>query len=293
MMPPLVSILTPSFNQATWLRDNLNSVRAQTYPNIEHVVVDGGSTDGSTELLRAEAGSRVRWVSEPDEGQSDAVNKAFAWSRGDIIGWINSDDAYADTRAVERAVRIFEQLPSVDVVYGDILEVTRSNEAIGVAQALPARRTLRRLGINPVRQPGAFIRRSAISSRFLDPDLHYVMDHELFFRLLDSGHRFVHVHHVAAVNRRTPGRKTMSVNDVAAFERTRVFGSGTGVRGSILRWLRYALSVTNRAASLPMFLRLEQHVTPALALSLPSRPRRLVLQLATRLDAYAMREGDR
>ena len=95
---PLVSILTPSFNQAAWLGDNLRSVACQTYPDIEHVVMDGGSTDGSVDILRA-AGDSIVWRSEPDRGQSDAINKAFSLSHGEIIGWINSDDAYFDCRA--------------------------------------------------------------------------------------------------------------------------------------------------------------------------------------------------
>jgi len=78
---PLVSILTPSFNQAAFLTDNLRSVARQTYPNVEHIVMDGGSTDGSVEILR-DAGGSVKWRSEPDNGQSDAVNKAFRESRG-------------------------------------------------------------------------------------------------------------------------------------------------------------------------------------------------------------------
>jgi len=89
MNRPLVSVLTPSFNQAAWLTDNLGSVAAQTYPAIEHVVMDGGSTDGTLDILKT-AGDRVLWRSESDRGQADAINKAFAASSGEIIGWITS-----------------------------------------------------------------------------------------------------------------------------------------------------------------------------------------------------------
>jgi glycosyltransferase involved in cell wall biosynthesis len=92
---PLVSILTPSFNQAAWLRENLRSVSEQTYANIEHVVMDGGSTDDSVEILRR-ADARVRWRSQNDRGQSHALNLALSASGGEIIGWLNSDDAYFD-----------------------------------------------------------------------------------------------------------------------------------------------------------------------------------------------------
>jgi glycosyltransferase involved in cell wall biosynthesis len=114
---PLVSILTPSFNQARWLVDTLQSVARQTYPHIEHIVMDGGSTDGTVDLL-THAGSRVTWKSEPDRGQSHALNKALAASTGEIIGWINSDDAYYDVDAVAAVAQCFARHPEVDVVYG-------------------------------------------------------------------------------------------------------------------------------------------------------------------------------
>lgn len=291
MTNPLVSILTPSFNQARWLSDNLRSVDSQTYPKIEHIVMDGGSTDGSVTLLGLESGPRVIWASEPDRGQSDALNKAFDRSRGEIIGWINSDDAYADTRAVERAVDFFQRFPSVDVIYGDVLEVTASNDVIGVAEALPAWRLIRALGVNPVRQPGAFIRRRVIDGRFLEPTLEYVMDHELFFRLFDAGHVFAHTHQIVAINRRAPGRKTMSHDPSATAERLAFHGRRGGVRAAVLFGLRYLVSVVNRMAALPAFLRLDRRLSPAVLLSLPSRRRRLRLQLATRFDAYSIQHG--
>src|SRR5688572_23602687 len=105
MTDTLVSILTPSYNYAQFIGDCLLSVTNQTHPNIEHIVVDDASTDGTVDVLR-DTGTSVRWVSEPDRGQSHALNKALAMSEGEIIGWLNADDAYADTRAVERAVRV-------------------------------------------------------------------------------------------------------------------------------------------------------------------------------------------
>src|ERR1700756_3819113 len=91
-----ISIVTPSFNQASFLKEALESVARQNYPAVEHIVVDGGSTDGSVELLKAYSGrngwAHLRWISEPDEGQSDALNKGFKMASGEIIGWLNSDD---------------------------------------------------------------------------------------------------------------------------------------------------------------------------------------------------------
>src|SRR5215212_4467984 len=110
---PFVSILSPSFNQGRFIRDCLVSVSNQTYKNIEHIVCDGGSTDQTLEHL-TNAAPLVQWVSEPDRGQAHALNKAFAMSTGDIIGWINSDDALFATNTVETVVTLLDQWPDVD-----------------------------------------------------------------------------------------------------------------------------------------------------------------------------------
>ena len=133
---PLVSILTPSFNQRRWLVETLGSVARQTYPHLEHVVVDGGSTDGSIDLLREglPAGS---WISEPDGGQSEALNKAFERSRGEVIGWLNSDDAYLFDDAVESVVEYFQANPGIDVVYGHAALVSETGRLLHVMWTPP------------------------------------------------------------------------------------------------------------------------------------------------------------
>src|SRR4051812_39998136 len=100
MTSPLVSIITPSYNQGQWIADNLASVQSQSYPNIEQIVMDGGSKDATLEIL-AGAAANVRTTSEPDDGQCDAINKAFAATSGEIVGWINSDDGYFYADAVK------------------------------------------------------------------------------------------------------------------------------------------------------------------------------------------------
>src|SRR5690348_7251696 len=99
---PLVSIITPSLNQAAFIEAAIESVLAQDYPAIEHVVVDGGSTDGTLDLLKR-YGQRVRWISEPDAGQSDAINKGVRMTSGPLLAWLNADDQYTPG-AVSRAV---------------------------------------------------------------------------------------------------------------------------------------------------------------------------------------------
>jgi len=218
--PPLVSILTPSFNQAAWLGDNLRSVACQTYAPIEHVVMDGGSTDGSVDILKA-AGDSVRWKSESDKGQADAINKAFRESAGDIIGWINSDDAYFDCRVVEDIVAYFLAHPDVDVVYGHCLQITSEGGAIQVLWAPLFDAELQK-AVNLQSQPPTFIRRSALTDPMLDTSFHFAMDYELWLRLASSGHRFGRIDRILAVDRQQPERKSSTIKDVHASDLERL-----------------------------------------------------------------------
>jgi len=208
----LVSILTPSFNQASWLADNLHSVACQTYPRIEHVVMDGGSTDGSLTLLET-AQSPVRWRSEPDEGQSHAINKAFAESSGEIIGWLNSDDAYFDCRVVEDVVAFFSANPQVDVVYGHALKTTESGAFIQVLWAPPFDHNLLK-AVDFITQPAAFMRRSALAEPMLDETYHFAMDYELWIRLAEKGCGFARLNRLVAIDRHQADRKSSTIKDV-------------------------------------------------------------------------------
>jgi len=209
---PLVSVLTPSFNQAVWLEDNLASVACQTYPRIEHIVADGGSNDGSLAILE-EAGDSIVWSSEPDKGQSDAINKAFARSAGEIIGWINSDDAYFDCRVVDDVVAYFSAHPDIDVVYGHCLQITGDGRAIQVLWAPPFNLDLW-LCADPQMQPATFVRRSALTEPMLDESFHFAMDYELWLRLATSGHRFGRLNRIAAIDRHQSERKSRTIRDI-------------------------------------------------------------------------------
>lgn len=174
-----ISILTPSFNQGRFIEQNILSVLEQRYPNLEHIIIDGGSTDDTVSILRRY--SHLKWVSERDAGQSDALNKGFAMASGDIVGWLNSDDYYASG--------VFAQLancfavPATQWVIGGVTKVYNGN--IGVSHT-PAAIDYQRLLQNPdiVSQPGTFYRRDALhAAGGWDPALYMVMDYDLWLRL--------------------------------------------------------------------------------------------------------------
>lgn len=221
MSQPLVSILTPSYNQARWLGENLHSVASQTYPTLEHVVMDGGSTDQSADLL-ASAEPPVKWESEGDRGQSHALNKAFAASSGEILGWLNSDDAFWDCRVVEDVVAFFLANPEVDVVYGHSAYVNEAGRLLHFfyVPRYGSGSLLRRY--NYIIQPSVFFRRSAVGGTLVDESFHFAMDYELWLRLAAGGAKFARIDQVLAIDRAQRARKSLNLLDVLAGDMERL-----------------------------------------------------------------------
>lgn len=182
-MAPLVSVVTPSLNHAAFLGEAVASVRAQAYAPLEHVVVDGGSEDGTCEMLSA-LGSAVRWVSEADRGQSAALNKGVRMSTGEILGWLNADDLY-EPGAVASAVAFFDAHPDVALVYGDAVFVDAAGLELGPCSQVRefTHAELVHSG-DFVAQPAAFFRRAAFDAvGGLDESLHWAMDYDLWLKL--------------------------------------------------------------------------------------------------------------
>jgi glycosyltransferase involved in cell wall biosynthesis len=259
----LVSILTPSFNQARFLGDCLASVEAQTYRPIEHVVCDACSHDGSVDLLRG-SGGHVRWISEPDRGQAHAINKAYRLSNGEIIGWLNSDDAYADRRAVAWAVDAFKAHPRTDVLFGSAFLVNERNRVLQAWGALPFRTRFLRAE-NYLMQPTVFIRRRALpEAHMLREDLDYVFDRALWFELASSS-QFRRLGPFLAVDRHQRERKVLD----SAYERERAaFDRTVGATASDA-FLAVFVRALLRLTPLPRLFRIDRELEPALALDLP------------------------
>src|SRR3972149_1609071 len=127
---PTVSIITPSYNQVQFIEETIQSVLAQDYARIEYIIVDGGSTDGSVEIIQKYAGQLAWWISEKDQGHADALNKGFAHASGEIMAWLNSDDTYYPG-AVSEAVAYLQAHPEVGMVYGDADLTDNSGRVIG------------------------------------------------------------------------------------------------------------------------------------------------------------------
>jgi glycosyltransferase involved in cell wall biosynthesis len=177
----LVSIITPSCNQGKYIDETIRSVLGQTYGNVEYIVIDGASTDGTVEVLKRYDG-QIRWISEKDRGQADAVNKGFAMASGDILGWLNSDDTYAPD-AVSRAARCFADNPDVVMVYGDAEHIDAAGRVINRYPSEPF--ILNRLSkCCFISQPSVFIRKKVFDEVGpLDTALQTAMDYDYWCRI--------------------------------------------------------------------------------------------------------------
>ena len=183
MTLPLVSIITPSYQQAPYLEATIRSVLGQTYPNIEYLIMDGGSTDGSLEIIQRYAGQLANWVSERDAGQTDAINKGFSCARGDILAWLNSDDTY-EPNAVAEAVAFLVENPTVGMVYGDARFIDGQGRVIGKFPAAQTDYGLLRRGYVHIPQQAAFFRADLWRQVGpLDPSFYFAMDYDLWVRL--------------------------------------------------------------------------------------------------------------
>jgi glycosyltransferase involved in cell wall biosynthesis len=276
--PALVSILTPSLNQGRFLSGCIESVANQTYRPIEHVICDGGSTDGTLEILQ-QAPAHVRWKSEPDEGQAHAVNKAFEMSRGSVIGWLNSDDAYADRRTAQWAVEVLERHPDVVAALGHALLVNEDNLVVQLLWTPPVSAPLLRL-VHYVYQPTVFFRREALEHQpfFLREDLDFVFDREFLLRLLQSS-RFHRVDRVLAIDRHQRERKVETADYVVEARR---FDASLGIRSTRRRAvLAQSFRLALRLAGAACVGTLPDRIDGAIDLHWPSRRERMRLQLLT------------
>jgi len=211
---PRITVVTPSYNQARFLESTLRSVHDQRYPNLEHIVIDGGSTDGSVEIIRKFEDRLAYWVSEPDKGQTDALIKGFSRATGEILAWLNSDDLYEPWTLWEVA-EFFTRHPEVQFVYGDALWIDTEGRILQPKKEIPFNRFIWLYDYNYIPQPSAFWRRELYEAvGGLDPRFDLAMDADLWIRFADRT-RPVHVRRIWSRMRLYPEQKNQRLRAVS------------------------------------------------------------------------------
>ena len=187
----LVSIITPSYNQAKYLEQTIQSVLSQNYSHIEYIVMDGGSNDESVEIIKKYQDKLSYWISEKDSGQADAINKGFAKANGDIIAWLNSDDYYLPN-TLNQVVKTFEENPEVVLIYGNMLAVDENGKTFNALNYKQL--TLEDLlCFQIIGQPAVFFRRSALQKiNGLNLTFHFLLDHLFWIQIAQYG-KILHV----------------------------------------------------------------------------------------------------
>jgi len=206
-MPAKISIITPTRNMAHFLEPCILSILQQCYPDLEHIVIDGASTDNTRDIL--DRYPHIRWVSEPDGGLSDALNKGIRMSSGEIIGWCNADDLYLPG-TLTAVNEFFEQHPDIDVLYGDYRETDDAGKSLRVIRGTHfSSMVFRWLHVNIVPTPAAFWRRSIHDhGLWFDINMRFAMDYDFLRRAFTAGYKFKHVNILFCDFRRHGGSLT-------------------------------------------------------------------------------------
>jgi glycosyltransferase involved in cell wall biosynthesis len=209
-----ISIVTPSYNQGSFIEDTILSVKNQDYPNIEHIIIDAGSTDNTIGILKKYEGTyNMKWISEPDRGQSDAINKGVKMAHGDIIGWLNSDDVYIFTDSISRIMDSFNKNKTADLVFGDLAFINKEGEIMTVYahQKFNYHKVIN--GRYTLGQQDVFFRNYVLRDNELRTGLHFAMDFELWTRI-GNKYNFKHISEVVACLRIYPETKSGAKSNV-------------------------------------------------------------------------------
>lgn len=227
---PKISVITPSYNQAEFLERTLRSVLDQNYPNLELIVIDGGSTDGSVDIILRYQDRLAYWVSEPDRGQTDAINKGLQRATGEWVAWQNSDDVYYP-RVFDDLARAVRSHPEVDLVTGNINLIDQFDRVLrDVHYVNPSHGALLAEGMVLTNQAAFWRRRVHEDIGWLDESLHCSFDYEWFLRLTKK-YRGIHVNRIWGGYRLHDATKTSTLNQKFVEENSKILQGRVFPRG--------------------------------------------------------------
>jgi glycosyltransferase involved in cell wall biosynthesis len=218
---PRISIVMPSFNQGMFLEEAIRSILDQGYPDLEFMILDGGSTDSSRAIIEQYAASLAYWRSEPDGGQSDAIAQGMARATGDLLGWVNSDDALlpGSLNAIARAWR---ENPTGGLFGGNYILFDKSGRITRCKRHPANSGWFAQHGIFTFNPPGSLFKRQDYEAvGGLRTDLHYVMDNDLYLRMIARGTRYIYLDRYLSVFRQHEGQKPTVFRQKAQAEMAR------------------------------------------------------------------------
>jgi glycosyltransferase involved in cell wall biosynthesis len=207
---PLVSIITPSFNQGQFIEDTILSIKNQSYSNIEHIVVDGGSVDNTLEVLKKyEDTYSMRWTSEPDEGQVDAIDKGFKMAKGSILTWLNSDDYYLHDQVINKVIYYFELYKNIHVIAGNGYHVDERGKFLSPIVIKKDLINLKNMKYADfMLQPSTFFKIDVLEKVSFDKQYTYAFDWLFFLKIFEEGFNVLVVDDFLSAYRRHSKHKT-------------------------------------------------------------------------------------
>lgn len=216
---PKVSIITPSYNQGQFIEETIRSILLQGYPNLEYIIMDGGSKDNSVEIIRKYEPWLTSWVSERDRGQSHAVNKGFERSTGHISAWMNSDDTY-EKGALSAVVNLMVKNTDIDVVYGNVKIINENSETQAEMRSVPFHTQAFLYDTVHIAAQSAVFWRNDLFKQvgMVDENIKYAMDRELLIRFIEAGAKFQFIHTILGTYRCHGESKTFGSQDESESE---------------------------------------------------------------------------